>query len=336
MTLQEDIIDVVIKVMLPLEEVSERAKEIISKLIIPLPGKSEVELSDNKARQMLGALLDSMNYKAPSCHCGRITDLRSDDRLNLIIDTATGLAFGCWRWHQGQVQSILDMWPAQEFYRAASRENPRNWFERWQAAGGRVFQFTGKESYPATPNYKGRMIALKNDTIWETVSVFGLPFRPFDFQSGMDIRDVTRHEAIELGLIESNQRIQPIVLPPSDEFKKQLAARLRQNLAKLEDDVHQRLSNPLVYGTGEDLLDIAEEKIEELGALTFEQCHEIKSLVEKAIEKGFNDEDDRLATAHKFLVKIYELLQEPEKAEANREKYVEYADSSSLLDDAKE
>ena len=45
------------------------------------------------------------------------------------------------------------------------------------------------------------MIALKTDPVWERLSVFGHPFPPFDWGSGMGVVDVDRKTAIELGLV---------------------------------------------------------------------------------------------------------------------------------------
>lgn len=219
--------------MLPLGEnpaakdALDAAEKIILKLITPSPGKTEVELSHQMARLKLRELLGSIQYQAQNGASGTIQDLQSSERLDLFIATARSLANGYRQWHQGQVQSILDVWPAQEFYRAEWREKPRNWPEKWKAAGGRFFP--GKSNYP-----EGRMIALKDDSIWETISAFGFPFRPFDFLSGMDIRGVKRSEAVALGLIEPQQRIQVVALPASDEFAGRLETKLRENLFQYE------------------------------------------------------------------------------------------------------
>ena len=124
-----------------------------------------------------------------------LTDLRSDARLNLILDTNVDQAFGYGSWAQGQDEAILDQWPAQELFRAIQSRVPRDWSQRWADAGGRF--------------YGGRMIALKNDPIWAELSRFGTPYPPFDFNSGMDVRDIDRDEAIALGLIDRDTRIQP-------------------------------------------------------------------------------------------------------------------------------
>ena len=123
--------------------------------------------------------------------------LAKEPRLNLILDTQTRFAQSFGSWLEGQQPSVLDMWPAQELYRAEERKEPRDWPSRWAAAGGQFFP--GPSDYP-----EGRMIALKDDPIWEDISEFGLPYAPFDYNSGMDLRDVDHDEAVELGLIDDD------------------------------------------------------------------------------------------------------------------------------------
>ena len=53
------------------------------------------------------------------------------------------------------------------------------------------------------------MIALKSDPIWYDISAFGQPYAPFDFNSGMDLRDVDRDEAVDLGLISEDDTEEP-------------------------------------------------------------------------------------------------------------------------------
>ena len=78
-------------------------------------------------------------------------------------------------------------------------------------------------------------------SIWTTISAFGMPFCPFDLGSGMDVRDVSRNEALELGVMKINHPIQPAALSASNEFQESLAIKLRENLAKLEADEEREL-----------------------------------------------------------------------------------------------
>jgi hypothetical protein len=67
---------------------------------------------------------------------------------------------------------------------------------RWAEAGG-------------TLQAGGRMIALKSDPIWSEISRFGHPWPPFDFGSGMGVRGVSREEAVRLGLLAPDEKVQP-------------------------------------------------------------------------------------------------------------------------------
>lgn len=127
---------------------------------------------------------------------GSLQDLTSDGRLNLIIDTNKAFANGYGDWAAGQDPDILDAFPAQELIRVVDAEQPRDWVSRWLEAGGQLFD--------------GRMIAPKNDPIWTAISAFGLPYAPFDFNSGMDLRDIVYREAVALGVIAAGQRIAPV------------------------------------------------------------------------------------------------------------------------------
>lgn len=158
-----------------------RAAESINKIV---SGQS----NPAKERTMLRELAESMGEDA----------LAKDARLNLILDMQAGFSGGYGQWMEGQHPSVLDMWPCSEFLRIEERKEPRDWPQRWEEAGG--------EFYPGDSDYEqGRMIALKNDPedpgFWERLSAFGLPYPPFDYQSGMGLADVDHDEAVELGII---------------------------------------------------------------------------------------------------------------------------------------
>lgn len=124
-----------------------------------------------------------------------LTDLRSDARLNLILDTNVQQAQGYGRWKQAQDPVALELYPAQELVRIQDSENPRDWPKRWAEAGGTLFGT--------------RMIALIDDPIWTKLSRFGTPFPPFDFNSGMDVEPVDRDTAIAAGLLKAEDVIEP-------------------------------------------------------------------------------------------------------------------------------
>lgn len=137
--------------------------------------------------------LAKLGYQPEEGKAGGLQDLGSDRRLNLIIKMQTESAYGYGQHVQGQDPDLLDLWPCQELIRVESRKNEREWHTRWTAAGGR----------------SGRMIARKDDPIWSTISRFGTPYPPFDYMSGMGLRDVRRSEAEKLGVIKRSDIIQP-------------------------------------------------------------------------------------------------------------------------------
>lgn len=144
---------------------------------------------------------------------GTLQDPQSDARLSLIVETQEQLAHGYGTYMATQDEDLLDMWPCWELTRVSPSRVPRglregpqgavqrvpgdSWPERWKKAGGEI--------------YDGRMIALKNSVIWERLGdptifddALGNPYPPFAFNSGMDVRDVTRDEAERLGVIKRN------------------------------------------------------------------------------------------------------------------------------------
>jgi len=136
-----------------------------------------------------------------------LTDIRSDARLNLILDTNLQQAQGYGQALQGAQADVLDEWPAQELIRVTDSAVPRDWPARWAAAGGRF--------------YGGRMIALKADPLWVRLSRFGQPYPPFDFNSGMETQDIDRDEAEALGLIAVDA---PAPAPDLPDFNAELQA----------------------------------------------------------------------------------------------------------------
>lgn len=159
-------------------------------------------------RAELKQLLAGLDYQPDPERVGTISDLRTDARLNLIIDTEAKMAAGRGQYIQANDPDSLAVFPAQELVRVESREVPRGyerrkgaivarepdyWPKRWQSVGGEM--------------YDGRMIARIDDPVWARLSRFGLPHPPFDFNSGMGTRLVKRSEAIRLGVIQHGELI---------------------------------------------------------------------------------------------------------------------------------
>lgn len=132
---------------------------------------------------------------------GGLQDVTSTDRINLQLETNVQVAQGFGHFAQGQDAAILDEWPAQELFRATNPAGKsRDWAERWARAGGTFFD--------------GRMIARKDDPVWEKLGDpdlfddgIGNPYPPFAFNSGMDVRDIARDEAVSLGVIGPDEEV---------------------------------------------------------------------------------------------------------------------------------
>jgi len=141
---------------------------------------------------------------------GGLTDVQSSARLGLIYDMQIKQARNYVNWKTDQNPYILDAFPAQELLRVEERVNKRDWRSRWIAAGGKI--------------YNGFMLALKNDPIWVNISAFGTPWPPFDWGSGMGVRDVSRRSALELGLLAPDQRIEPDDMGFNDNLEVDISA----------------------------------------------------------------------------------------------------------------
>lgn len=136
------------------------------------------EISPGSAKRMLKAFLDAEGYEPEPGEAGKITDLSSDARLRLIVQTNAGMAKGYAK--HVAAQKDLDRRPWQELFRQYQRKEPRDWPARWRAAGGTV--------------RAGRMVAEVNSPVWTAISAFGLPYPPFDFNSGMGVRTLSERQ----------------------------------------------------------------------------------------------------------------------------------------------
>lgn len=169
------------------------------------------ELSESQARLAIREALARTGYAPPEGKEGGIQDLSSQRRLDLIIRTNVAEARGYVRYLEGTSEGALAAFPCQEFLRVERRKAERTtWRTRWERAGGKFFA--------------DRMIALKTDPVWTNLSAFHHPWPPFDFNSGMGLRDVGRREAIRYGVISADDP--PPKPPKNPSFNENLAERL--------------------------------------------------------------------------------------------------------------
>lgn len=129
---------------------------------------------------------------------GKMTNLGSTMRLNLIVKTNTALAHSMQQKMSAQdpLQKILR--PAFELYRGERRKTERNWWDMWNTAADRV-------NWEGVVRGTTRMIALTDSPIWSALGnmfkdSIGVDSPPFCWGSGMRWRTVTRKELTEAGL----------------------------------------------------------------------------------------------------------------------------------------
>ena len=166
-------------------------------------GTKDQALNPATARAELKLHLQSIGYDPENppkgfepAKPGSLRDLSSDGRLNLVLDTNLKMALGYGAFEKANDPDIIDAYPAWELYRLESRKEERAWHSKWVAAGGKLYG-------------GGRMIAAKDDPIWSNLGPFGLPYPPFDYNSGMWTEEIDRAEAEALGVVKPSTIVEP-------------------------------------------------------------------------------------------------------------------------------
>ena len=129
---------------------------------------------------------------------GKMTNLGSAMRLNLIIKTNTELA-NSMRMKmvaQDPLQKILN--PYFELVRNETRKNPRNWWDRWLTCAEAV-------GWKGVVKGTTRMIARCDSPIWSELGhkfddCIGTDMPPFCWSSGMGWETVSAAEVKDMGL----------------------------------------------------------------------------------------------------------------------------------------
>ena len=157
---------------------------------------AEGKLSLSEIRRDMRKVLAQDGYEPSEAARGTIKDLYTKARLDTLIKTNVAQARGFIQYASGLTPGAFLAFPAQELYRLMERKQKRDWAARWRQAYKKV----NGEGALQTP-----CIALKTSPIWTALSAFGHPYPPFDWGSGMDVRDVSADRAIELGLISRDE-----------------------------------------------------------------------------------------------------------------------------------
>lgn len=139
---------------------------------------------------------------------GTIQDITSERRAELILRTQTEQAYNFARHKRGSSGPLLNAAPAQELVRIRNSREKRRWVDVWRANGGKTFAGSPSIGGALQDGASGvRCIALKGDPIWTRISRFGTPWPPFDYNSGVGVTNLTRTEAIRLGIISKSQTL---------------------------------------------------------------------------------------------------------------------------------
>ena len=195
------------------------------------------QLSASEIRRDLRKVISSTGYRPPEGKEGTLQNLYSKRRLDTIIKTNVEQARGYVRHLDGMKPGAFAAFPGQELIRVRERKEKRDWATRWKNAGG---QF-----------YNGRMIALRDDPIWERISVFGNPFPPFDWGSGMGVRAVSRRDSIALGVITDEavrEKVQSLKAEKSVSMNENLAVSVTP---EEESELRQAFGDQIAIENGE-------------------------------------------------------------------------------------
>ncbi len=168
-------------------------------------GKAE-GFNPSLVRTRMQNYLAEIGYTPDAGTEGGLTDLSSDKRVDLIIDTQTKMAQGYARHEAAQDPDVLDDFPADEMYRQRDSKVKRDWDVIWNTKRSELGDST---SASLATGKDGPFVALKNDPIWTAISRFGNPYPPFDYSSGMWVRDADDALAERLGVLRKLKTAKP-------------------------------------------------------------------------------------------------------------------------------
>lgn len=170
--------------------------------------------------------------------------LAEELNLDFKTDTAVKVVRGARDHIQANDPDVIMIDPAAELGRLYDRDVPRgfkrgpkgtlievpqdDWESRWRAAAAE----SGDEDALNVLESTGRMVALKSSGIWQALGdgaggyddTLGNPYAPFAFNSGYGLTDVSRASAIELGLLDPDEKAKPAKIDFNNLFGMEEAA----------------------------------------------------------------------------------------------------------------
>jgi len=188
----------------------QRIQEVVGQML-----SGEINIATGRA--FLQDELDAMGYEPEPGMEESLQDFSSDLRTKLVLETNVRQVANYGQWKSGQSDFALYAWPCLELIRIYPRTVPRGlkrskggvivpdpdngWPARWEKAGGSF--------------YGGRMIARKDDDVWNQIGSSELfsdgldqPYPPFAFNSGFGTIQRKREDCIALGVIAADAEIE--------------------------------------------------------------------------------------------------------------------------------
>lgn len=189
-----------------IKDFSRMLKNLVSGDTVEDPATGELRpraagegFNPSLVRTRMQNYLKEIGYTPDTGTEGGLTDLSSDKRVDLIIDTQTKMAQGYARNEAAQDPDVLEDFPADEMYRQRRSKVSRDWDIIWNTKRSELGDAT---SASLATGKDGPFVALKNDPIWTAISRFGNPYPPFDYNSGMWVRDADDALAERLGVLK--------------------------------------------------------------------------------------------------------------------------------------
>lgn len=205
----------------------------------------------------------------PSMNQKDVKELGSMARLNLIFDTNTRQAYGFGQWKQGQTPAALEAFPAARLIRERGVAVPR-------------------------PRHKDNIgkVKLKSDKWWpefingRDIGGFAVPWGPYGFNSGANQEDVSREDAIALGL-------------PVDDAEPQegrITDGLSASTSKMSPELKQKLIEELRKGKkAKDPEEAAREAVSSVR----------RERLEEGLKEALRAGDDDLVARYRRLIRDY-------------------------------
>ena len=207
-------------------------------------GKSESEVRRDLREYLLkiGYDADADLQPGEKSRRGTIKDLMTKSRLDVMMRTNADQARGYAAHLRATSAGAILAAPAYELVRVERRKAERDWDTRWEDAAKKV----GWEGVARN----GSHIALKTSPIWAALSRFGNPYPPFDFNSGMGVRNVRKSVCREIGLLGPDE--QPKI-PEMPDFNGNLHTPVpfNGNDDPIWNDLKEKFGDQIVYDHGE-------------------------------------------------------------------------------------